>query len=112
MGRVIFLGNSLAQLRSLPPKARAAFVWAIDQLEHSPTTLPIDPDRGVETIPLSGDLPLFRIAVRIETRDPGYRGVYHTDGPTVHFIRFARRDPATYKGLRKALRLLQGIEEA
>jgi mRNA-degrading endonuclease RelE of RelBE toxin-antitoxin system len=103
---VLFLGNSSAQLRALPPEIRQAFDWAIDWLEKNPSRPPQDSRRSIETKQLTGPVPLFRISVRPKLDDPGYRGVYHFDGTRVLFVRFAHRDAQTYKGLRRLHRLI------
>ena len=110
MGTVLFLGNSLAQLESLPRPVREAFEWAITELTRDPGEPPQSPEFGMETKALGGPLPLFRISVRLRSDDPGYRGIYHSDGADVLFVRFARRDSSTYKGLRKLSRLLDNQE--
>jgi hypothetical protein len=105
--RVIFLGTSSQQLLALPDLTRDGFEWAIGELEADPAALPIDPRRGVETKSLRAEIPFFRIALRADAADPGYRGIYHSDGHRVLFTRFARRDPSTYRGLRKMIRELR-----
>jgi hypothetical protein len=69
---------------------------------------PNDPSRGYETKPLESPDHLFRIAIRPALNDPGYRAIYAViDGRTVAFIRIVRRDASTYRGLRRALRLIR-----
>ncbi len=106
MDTILFLGNSLTQLRGLPPDVREAFEWAIASLEKHPSRPPGDQHRRLDTKPLAGPIALFRISVLPTSDDPGYRGVYHFDGERVLFVRFARRDADTYKGLRWIHRLL------
>ena len=103
MERVRFWGNSLRQLRSLPPSARAAFAWAILELERHPSSLPISPDLDLSTEKMRGDPGLYRIAVEVNQNPPGYRGIYYLYREDVYLIRFRRRDPTTYQGLRKDL---------
>jgi hypothetical protein len=105
--RVLLLGSSPQQLLALPAWAQDGFEWAAGELETDPSALPRDPQRGVETKPLRAEIALFHIAVRAGPSDPGYRGIYHSNGQKVLFTRFARRDPLTYRGLRKMVRELR-----
>jgi hypothetical protein len=111
--RVRFWGNSLAQLRSLPPAVRGAFAWAILELERRPSDLPTSADLDLSAERMRGDPGLFRIAVEANRRPPGYRGIYYVHRGNVFVIRFRRRDPTTYQGLRKDLgRMLEELREA
>ena len=105
---VVFLGNSRAQLASLPPSIREAFRRAVRELERTPQRLPQFSEIGLTTKSLQAPFPLFCIAVHPGEGDPGYRGVYSIEGATVLFVRFVRRDAATYKGLRRIRGLLDG----
>lgn len=100
MAKVLYLGNSLVQLESLPPEVRVAFEWAIAKSGASPTALPRSAKLRPETKRLAGPLSLFAITVRPRANDPGYRGGYIHDGWAVLFVRFAHRDASTYKRLR------------
>jgi hypothetical protein len=102
---VLFLGSSSAQFQSLAPQIREGFSWATERLEQDSPQPPQNPDRSVETKPLSGPIGLFRISVRLRPADPGCRGVYCFDGTRVLFVRFAPRDAGTYKALRRLHRL-------
>lgn len=113
MERVRFWGNSFVQLQSLPSEARAAFAWAILDLEKAPGKPPSSLDLDISTGPMRGEPGLFRIAVHSNRHPPGYRGVYIVRRGSVYFIRFRRRDPTTYQGFRKDLtRLLQELRTA
>jgi hypothetical protein len=108
--RVRFWGNSLGQLRSLPPGARAAFAWAILELERNPSNPPSSEPLDVYTEPMRGAAGLYRIAVGTVRDPPGYRGIFYLHRESVYLIRFRRRDPVTYRGLRKDLaRLLSEL---
>lgn len=110
MGRVDFWGNSLAQLRGLPREPRAAFAWAIFELEKSPRTLPVSRSHDLATESMRGEPSLFRIAVGATRNPPGYRAIYYLQRDRIYFIRFRYRDPSTYQGLRKDLgRLLADL---
>jgi hypothetical protein len=111
--RVQFWGNSLGQLRSLSADARAAFAWAILELEQKPSGLPLSAELDLSTERMRGDPGLFRMAVLANKDPPGYRGIYFVERGRVYLIRFRRRDPTTYRGLRKDLnRLLHDLRSA
>jgi hypothetical protein len=84
----------------------------MDELERAPNVPPVDPDRGVETKALIGPESLFRIAVRRGGTDPGYRALYALDRDDILVLRIARRDAATYVGLRRALHLVRSRRNA
>ena len=104
MSRVLFLGNSSRQLESLPTAAKRELEWAMEELERDPSGLPTDPVRGIETKALTGPIPLFRIALRRDRTDPGYRLVHALVEDEVWVVRVVRRDAATYSALKRALR--------
>lgn len=99
---VVFLGNSRAQLETLPPSIREAFRRAVRELERSPQLPPQLPEIGITTKALNAPFPLFCVAVHpVHKADAGYRGIYSLEGTTVLFVRFVRRDATTYRGLRR-----------
>ena len=108
MAKVSLLGYTLRQYQGLPPTIQKALDWVRDELARSPLTLPEDLGQGISTIDLGGPTPLFRVSIRPNPRDPGYRTVYAVLGEKVYFIRIVRRDVDTYRNLRRALRLLEG----
>jgi hypothetical protein len=111
--RIRFWGKSLGQLRSLPPSARSAFAWAVLELERNPSNPPNSIDLDLSTERMRGAPDLFRIAVQTNREPPGYRGIYYLHRGSVYLIRFRRRDPATYRGLRKDLgKLLDELRDA
>lgn len=110
MAQVHFWGNSPDQLRSLPPTIRAALAWAILELERNPTALPKSDSLDMSTEAMRGEPGLYRIEVGSRVNPPGYRAIYFVERRHVYLIRFRRRDPSTYRGLRRDIgRLLEEL---
>jgi hypothetical protein len=104
LGHVRFWHGCDAVLLSYPQYVRVQFRWAIDQLQGDARALPCDPPRGVDTTAIDGLEGVFRIAVRRDPTDPGFRGIYLREANDVTFLRFRDRGSEPYRNLGKLVR--------